>query len=241
MFSRYNGSMLKINHLTKTYADGKVGVKDLNLSIEAGDICAFIGPNGSGKTTTIRCVVGTLNFEEGEILIDGHSVKDDPIACKKVTAYIPDNPDIYTTLTGNEYLSFVASVYRIPVEERDKAIEYYASQWELTNSLGLPIKSYSHGMRQKLVLIAAFMRKPKLLVLDEPFVGLDPQASFTLKTIMQDFVKNGGAIFYSTHVLEVAEKLCNKVVMIKDGTVIKQGTMKDIKADKSLEEVFLNA
>lgn len=233
--------MLKINHLTKTYADGKVGVKDLNLSIEAGDICAFIGPNGSGKTTTIRCVVGTLNFEAGEILIDNHSVKDDPIACKKVTAYIPDNPDIYTTLTGNEYLSFVASVYRIPIEERDKAIEYYATQWGLTNDLGLPIKSYSHGMRQKLVLIAAFMRNPKLLVLDEPFVGLDPQASFTLKKIMQEFVKNGGAIFYSTHVLEVAEKLCNKVVMIKNGTVIKQGTMKDIKADKSLEEVFLNA
>ena len=233
--------MLKINHLTKTYADGKVGVKDLTLSVEAGDICAFIGPNGSGKTTTIRCVVGTLDFESGEILIDNHSVKADPLACKKIVAYIPDNPDVYTTLTGNEYLSFVASVYRIPVAERDKAIQYYAAQWELTNDLGLPIKSYSHGMRQKLVLIAAFMRNPKLLILDEPFVGLDPKASFTLKNIMHDFVKNGGAIFYSTHVLEVAEKLCNKVVMIKNGVVIKQGTMQEIKADKSLEEVFLNA
>ncbi len=233
--------MLKINHLSKIYADGKVGVNDLSLTVEAGDICAFIGPNGSGKTTTIRCIVGTLNFEEGEILIDNHSIKDEPIECKKITAYIPDNPDVYTNLTGNEYLNFVASVYRISVEERDKAIQYYAEQWNLTNDLGLPIKSYSHGMRQKLVLIAAFMRKPKLLVLDEPFVGLDPQASFTLKTIMQEFVKNGGAIFYSTHVLEVAEKLCNKVVMIKNGTVIKQGTMKEIKADKSLEEVFLNA
>ncbi len=233
--------MLKINHLSKTYADGKIGVKDLNLSVEAGDICAFIGPNGSGKTTTIRCVVGTLNFEEGEILIDNHSVQNEPIECKKITAYIPDNPDVYTNLTGNEYLNFVASVYRISAEERDKAIQYYAEKWDLTNDLGLPIKSYSHGMRQKLVLIAAFMRKPKLLVLDEPFVGLDPQASFTLKNIMQEFVKNGGAIFYSTHVLEVAEKLCNKVVMIKNGTIIKQGTMKDIKADKSLEEVFLNA
>lgn len=233
--------MLQINHLTKTYADGKVGVKDLSLKVEAGDICAFIGPNGSGKTTTIRCVVGTLNFESGEILIDNHSVKAEPLACKNVTAYIPDNPDIYTTLTGNEYLSFVASVYRIPVAERDQAIQHYANEWGLTQDLGLPIKSYSHGMRQKLVLIAAFMRKPKLLVLDEPFVGLDPQASFTLKKIMQEFVKNGGAIFYSTHVLEVAEKLCNKVIMIKNGTVIKQGTMKEIKADKSLEEVFLNA
>ncbi len=233
--------MLKINKLNKTYANGKVGVSDLSLTVEAGDICAFIGPNGSGKTTTIRCIVGTLDFESGEILIDNNSVKTDPIACKKITAYIPDNPDLYTSLTGNEYLSFVASVYRIPVAERDKEIQYYADQWELTKDLGLPIKSYSHGMRQKLALIAAFMRHPKLLVLDEPFVGLDPQASFTLKNIMHEFVKNGGAIFYSTHVLEVAEKLCNKVVMIKNGVVIKQGTMQEIKADKSLEEVFLNA
>lgn len=233
--------MLKINNLCKTYADGKIGVKDLNLSVEPGDICAFIGPNGSGKTTTIRCIVGTLNFESGEILVDNQSVKTNPIDCKKKIAYIPDNPDIYTTLTGYEYLNFVASVYRISAEERDQAIKYYADQWELTNDLVLPIKSYSHGMRQKLVLISAFMRKPKLLILDEPFVGLDPQASFTLKNIMHDFVKNGGAIFYSTHVLEVAEKLCNKVVMIKNGVVIKQGTMQEIKADKSLEEVFLNA
>lgn len=233
--------MLKIKNLTKTYANGKIGVQNLNLTVEAGDICAFIGPNGSGKTTTIRCVVGTLDFEAGEILVDNHSIKEEPLLCKQSIAYIPDNPDVYTNLTGNEYLSFVASVYRISVVERDKAIARYAEEWGLTESLGLPIKSYSHGMRQKLVLIAAFMHNPKLLVLDEPFVGLDPQASFTLKKIMQEFVKNGGAIFYSTHVLEVAEKLCNKVVMIKNGTVIKQGTMKDIKADKSLEEVFLNA
>ena len=233
--------MLEIKNLSKTYTDGKVGVKNLNLSVKAGDICAFIGPNGSGKTTTIRCVVGTLNFEDGEILINNHSVKTDPMECKRITAYIPDNPDIYTTLTGNEYLNFVASVYRISIDERDKAIQYYAEQWNMINDLGLPIKSYSHGMRQKLVLIAAFMRKPKLLVLDEPFVGLDPQASFTLKKIMQEFVKNGGAIFYSTHVLDVAEKLCNKFIMIKNGEIIKQGTMKDIKADKSLEEVFLNS
>lgn len=233
--------MLKISNLNKTYANGKVAVKDLNLSVEAGDICAFIGPNGSGKTTTIRCVIGTLDFNAGEILIDNHSIKNEPLACKSITAYIPDNPDVYTTLTGNEYLNFIASVYKISANDRDEAIKYYADQWELTKDLGLPIKSYSHGMRQKLVLISAFMRKPKLLVLDEPFVGLDPQASFILKNIMHDFVKNGGAIFYSTHVLEVAEKLCNKVVMIKDGIVIKQGTMQEIKADKSLEEVFLNA
>lgn len=233
--------MLKIRNLNKTYANGKVGVKDLTLNVATGDICAFIGPNGSGKTTTIRCIVGTLDFNSGEILIDNHSIKNEALTCKSITAYIPDNPDIYTTLTGNEYLNFIASVYKISVAERDQAIEYYASQWDLTKDLGLPIKSYSHGMRQKLVLIAAFMRKPKLLVLDEPFVGLDPQASFTLKNIMREFVKNGGAIFYSTHVLEVAEKLCNKVVMIKNGEIIKQGTMKEIKADKSLEEVFLNA
>lgn len=233
--------MLKIKNLCKTYSNGKVGVRDLSLLVEAGDICAFIGPNGSGKTTTIRCVVGTLDFESGEILIDNHSIKDDPIACKKNTAYIPDNPDLYNNLTGNEYLNFVASVYQISVAERNQAINYYAEKWELTKDLGLPIKSYSHGMRQKLALIGAFMHKPKLLILDEPFVGLDPQASFTLKKIMQEFVQNGGAIFYSTHVLEVAEKLCNKVVMIKNGVVIKQGTMQEIKADKSLEEVFLNA
>ena len=233
--------MLKINSLSKIYANGKVGVQNLSLSVNPGDICAFIGPNGSGKTTTIRCIVGTLDFENGEILINNHSVKSEPLACKQITAYIPDNPDVYTTLTGNEYLNFIASVYRISAAERDKAIQYYSEQWQLTQDLGLPIKSYSHGMRQKLVLIAAFMRNPKLLVLDEPFVGLDPQASYTLKNIMRDFVKNGGAIFYSTHVLEVAEKLCNKVVMIKNGSIIKQGTMQEIKADKSLEEVFLNA
>ena len=231
--------MLKIKQLTKTYADGKVGVQNLNLTVEPGDICAFIGPNGSGKTTTIRCVVGTLNFESGEIQINNHSIKDEPLACKSVTAYIPDNPDLYTNLTGNEYLNFVASVYRISVEERDKAIKYYAGEWGLTESLGLPIKSYSHGMRQKLALIAAFMRNPKLLVLDEPFVGLDPQASFTLKKIMQEFVKNGGAIFYSTHVLEVAEKLCNKVAIIKEGKIIQEGTMEELVGDKSLEEVFM--
>ena len=233
--------MLKIKNFTKIYANGKIGAKDLNIEVAPGDICAFIGPNGSGKTTTIRCIVGTLDFNEGEILIDNISVKKDPMACKKITAYIPDNPDVYNTLTGIEYLNFVAAVYNIAPADRDARIKLYADKWNLYQDLGSMIKSYSHGMRQKLVLISAFMRNPKLLVLDEPFVGLDPQASFILKEVMNDFVKNGGAIFYSTHVLDVAEKICNKVVIIKNGTIIKSGSMKDIKADKSLEEVFLNA
>ena len=182
-----------------------------------------------------------MRFDDGEILIDGHSVKTEPMACKQITAYIPDNPDIYNTLTGNEYLQFVAAIYRMDPADRDAQIKYYADKWQLTQDLGTPIKSYSHGMRQKLVLIASLMRRPKLLVLDEPFVGLDPQAAFILKEVMRDYVKNGGAIFYSTHVLDVAEKICNKVVIIKNGKIIKNGTMQEIKADKSLEEVFLNA
>lgn len=233
--------MLTIRNFTKVYANGKVGAKNLNIQVDSGDICAFIGPNGSGKTTTIRCIVGTLDFTEGEILIDNMSVKTNPLDCKKIIAYIPDNPDIYNTLTGIEYLNFVAAVYKIDPKVRDEQIKYYADKWQLYQDLGTPIKAYSHGMRQKLVLISAFMRKPKLLVLDEPFVGLDPQAAFTLKEIMHDFVQDGGAIFYSTHVLDVAEKICNKVVIIKNGEIIKSGTMKEIKADKSLEEVFLNA
>ena len=231
--------MLKINNLCKTYANGKIGIKDLSLNVAAGDICAFIGPNGSGKTTTIRCVVGTLDFDSGEIMIDNKSIKTDAIACKSITAYIPDNPDIYLTLTGNEYLNFVASVYRISAEERDKAIQLYADKWDLTKDLGLPIKSYSHGMRQKLVLIAAFMRKPKLLVLDEPFVGLDPKAVFLIKKSMTEFCENGGAIFFSTHVLEVAEKLCNKIAIIKEGKLIVTGTMEEITKNQTLEEVFM--
>lgn len=233
--------MLTIRNFTKTYANGRVGAKNLNIQVDQGDICAFIGPNGAGKTTTIRCVVGTLDFAEGEILIDNMSVKTNPLECKKIIAYIPDNPDVYNTLTGIEYLNFVAAVYKLDPKVRDEQINYYAYKWQLYQDLGTPIKAYSHGMRQKLVLISAFMRKPKLLVLDEPFVGLDPQAAFTLKEIMHDFVKDGGAIFYSTHVLDVAEKICNKVVIIKNGEIIKSGTMKEIKADKSLEEVFLNA
>lgn len=233
--------MLSIKNFTKIYPNGKVGADNLNIEVKPGDICAFIGPNGSGKTTTIRCIVGTLLFDDGEILIDGHSVKTEPMACKQITAYIPDNPDIYNTLTGNEYLQFVAAIYRMQPDDRDAQIKYYADKWQLTQDLGTPIKSYSHGMRQKLVLIASLMRRPKLLVLDEPFVGLDPQAAFILKEVMRDYVKNGGAIFYSTHVLDVAEKICNKVVIIKNGKIIKNGTMQEIKADKSLEEVFLNA
>ena len=233
--------MLKIKDFTKIYQNGKAAAKNINLEVLPGDIYAFIGPNGAGKTTTIRCIVGALDFTDGEITVEGRSVKADPMGCKKVIAYIPDNPDIYNTLTGVQYLNFVASVYRMEPAKRDELIKVYADKWELTNDLGLPIKAYSHGMRQKLVLISAFMRQPKLLVLDEPFVGLDPKASFTLKEVMQDFVSRGGAIFYSTHVLEVAEKLCNKVAIIKDGQIIKAGTMADIKKHKSLEEVFLDA
>ncbi len=233
--------MLEIKNFSKIYSNGKIGVKDINLVVNPGDICAFIGPNGSGKTTTIRCIVGTLDFTEGEILVNNLSVKENKLESKQIIAYIPDNPDIYNTLTGLEYLYFVASIYKIDKTRRDELIKLYADKLNLINDLGLMIKAYSHGMRQKLVLISAFMREPKLLILDEPFVGLDPQALFTLKEMMKEFVKNGGAIFYSTHVLEVAEKLCNKVVFLKNGEIIKSGTMADVKKDKSLEEVFLNA
>lgn len=231
--------MLNIKNLTKTYPNGKVGCADINLDVAAGDIYAFIGPNGSGKTTTIKCIVGAHNFEKGEIFVDRISVKADPIAVKKIVAYVPDNPDIYTTITGMQFLNFVCSVYKVPADRKAELIKKYADMWEITGDLGTPIRAYSHGMRQKLVLISALVREPKLLVLDEPFVGLDPKASFKLKELMKEFVRGGGAIFYSTHVLEVAEKLCNKVAIIKDGRIIKSGTMEQIKKDKSLEQVFL--
>jgi len=231
--------MLKIENLSKTYPNGKVGCADINLDIKAGDIYAFIGPNGSGKTTTIKCVVGAHNFEKGEIFVDGLSLKKDPASVKRILAYVPDNPDIYTTLTGMQYLNFVCSVYKVPAERKSELINKYAETWEITGDLGTPIGAYSHGMRQKLVLISALVREPKLLVLDEPFVGLDPRASFKLKELMKEFVRTGGAIFYSTHVLEVAEKLCNKVAIIKQGKIIANGTMEQIRKNKSLEQVFL--
>ena len=233
--------MLKIENLSKVYPNGKVGCADITLDVNAGDIYAFIGPNGAGKTTTIKCIVGAQNFEKGEIFVDGKSVKAEPMATKSITAYVPDNPNIYTTITGMQYLNFVCSIYKIPVGKKAALIKKYADMWEITGDLGTPIGAYSHGMRQKLVLISALVREPKLLVLDEPFVGLDPKASFKLKELMKEFVHGGGAIFYSTHVLEVAEKLCNKVAIIKDGLIIRSGTMEDIRKDKSLEQVFLEA
>lgn len=231
--------MLKIENLTKIYPGGKVGCANINLEVNAGDIYAFIGPNGAGKTTTIKAVVGVHNFDEGEIFVDGISVKKDPIAVKKIVAYIPDNPDIYTTITGMQYLNFVCSIYRVPADRKVELIKKYADMWEISGDLGAPIGAYSHGMRQKLVLTSALVREPKLLVLDEPFVGLDPKATFKLKELMQEFVRSGGAIFYSTHVLDVAEKLCNKVAIIKDGRIIKSGKMEQVIKDKSLEKVFL--
>jgi len=231
--------MLKIENLTKIYPGGKVGCANINLEVNAGDIYAFIGPNGAGKTTTIKAVVGVHNFDEGEIFVDGISVKKDPIAVKKIVAYIPDNPDIYTTITGMQYLNFVCSIYRVPADRKVELIKKYADMWEISGDLGAPIGAYSHGMRQKLVLTSALVREPKLLVLDEPFVGLDPKATFKLKELMQEFVRSGGAIFYSTHVLDVAEKLCNKVAIIKDGRIIKSGKMEQVVKDKSLEKVFL--
>jgi len=231
--------MLQIKDLTKTYPNGKVGCADINLDVAAGDIYAFIGPNGSGKTTTIKAIVGAHNFDRGEVFVDGISVKADPMAAKKIVAYVPDNPDVYTSISGMQYLNFVSSIYKVAPQRKADLIKKYAEMWEIAGDLGMPIGAYSHGMRQKLVLISALIREPKLMVLDEPFVGLDPKAAFKLKEIMREFVASGGAIFYSTHVLEVAEKLCNKVAIIKDGKILKAGTMEQIRKDKSLEQVFL--
>lgn len=232
--------MLKIENLTKKF-DKKVAVDNISLNIESGDIFAFIGHNGAGKTTTIKCVVGISTPTEGEIFINGTSLKTNPLECKKQIAYIPDNPDIYTALTGIQYINLVADIFRVSKEDREKLTIKYATELELINDLKNPISTYSHGMKQKLVLISALVHSPKLMVLDEPFVGLDPKASFTVKNLMKEFVANGGAIFFSTHVLEVAEKLCNKVAIIKDGKIIANGTMAEVKKDKSLESAFLES
>ena len=233
--------VLEINHYSKSYGEGKKAADDVSITVMAGDIVGFIGHNGAGKSTTIRAVVGVLDFTEGEIFIDGHSVKDEAIECKKVTAYIPDNPDLYENLTGIQYLNFVADVFNIDVADREERIKKYADLFEITDSLGDLISSYSHGMKQKVAIISALIHEPKLLVLDEPFVGLDPKASFTLKEIMHEMCKRGTAIFFSTHVLDVAEKLCNKVVIIKHGKIIASGTMDELTEGHSLEEVFLEA
>lgn len=233
--------MLEIKNFSKVYPNGKVGAKNINISVESGDIFAFIGHNGAGKTTTIKSIVGILQVTDGDILIDGVSIKKNPILCKQKIAYVPDNPDIYTALTGIQYINLVADFFRVKKEDREVLTKKYAKELELEKDLNSPISTYSHGMRQKLVLISAFVHGPKLLVLDEPFVGLDPKASFVIKNLMKEFVKGGGAIFFSTHVLEVAEKLCNKVAIIKNGEIIKCGTMVEIKQDKSLENVFLES
>ena len=233
--------MLEIRHYTKSYGIGKKATDDVTLTVESGDIYGFIGHNGAGKSTTIRAVVGVLDFEEGEILIDGHSVKKEPMECKKITAYIPDNPDLYENLTGIQYLNFVADVFGIGAAEREERIKKYAGAFEITEALGDLISSYSHGMKQKVAIISALIHEPKLMVLDEPFVGLDPKATFTLKEIMHEMCARGTAIFFSTHVLDVAERLCNKVAIIKHGKIIASGTMEELTEGHSLEEVFLEA
>ena len=230
--------MLKIRNLTKKYGE-KCAVDNLSLDIEAGQIYAFIGHNGAGKTTTIKACMGIIDFDTGEIFIDGKSTKQDTLGTKSVTAYIPDNPDMYEFLSGIAYLNFIADVYGVSADERSSRIALYADKLGLTSDLGEKIGSYSHGMKQKLAIISAWLHSPKLIIMDEPFVGLDPRASHTLKEMMREFCNNGGSIFFSTHVLEVAEKLCDSVAIIKDGKLVRCGKMEDIKGDSSLESVFL--
>jgi ABC-2 type transport system ATP-binding protein len=230
--------MLQIINLSKSY-EGKKAVDNLSLEVEAGDIYGFIGHNGAGKTTTLKAISGILDFEEGDIIIDGISVKKDALSCKKKMAYIPDNPDIYEHLTGMEFLKFIGDIYEVQKSERVLRIERYGKEFELLSALSDPIASYSHGMKQKLVLMSAFLHKPRLLLLDEPFVGLDPSASHTLKNLMKELCSEGSAIFFSTHVLEVAEKLCNKIAVIKGGKLIESGETNKVKGNQSLEDVFL--
>lgn len=230
--------MLKIEHLTKEYGEKKV-VDDLSLEIESGEIYGFIGHNGAGKTTTLKSVVGILKFDAGEIYIDGESVQAAPLACKKKIAYIPDNPDLYEFMSGIKYLNFIADVYGVGANQRQEKIRKYADLFEITADLAQPIAAYSHGMKQKLAIISAWLHDPKLIIMDEPFVGLDPKAAHILKGMMRELCDEGGAIFFSTHVLEVAEKLCDKVAIIKGGKLIRCGTMEEVKGDDSLEDVFL--
>ena len=234
-------NILEVRNYSQSYGGDIKACDDVSLTVESGDIFGFIGHNGAGKSTTIRAVVGVLDFDEGEILIDGHSVKKEPMECKKITAYIPDNPDLYDNLTGIQYLRFVADVYEMDPSERDSKISKYADMLEITDALGDLIGSYSHGMKQKVAIISALIHSPKLLVLDEPFVGLDPKASFTLKEIMHEMCENGSSVFFSTHVLDVAEKLCNKAAIIKKGKIIASGTMEELTGGQSLESVFLEA
>ena len=230
--------MLKIEHLTKTYGEKKA-VDDLSLHIHAGEIYGFIGHNGAGKTTTLKSVAGILQFDGGEILVGGKSVRTQPLECKKMIAYIPDNPDLYEYMTGIKYLNFIADIFGVSAQARQERIRKDADLFELTADLAQPIAAYSHGMKQKLAIISAWLHEPKLIIMDEPFVGLDPKAAHILKGMMRELCSAGGAIFFSTHVLEVAEKLCDKVAIIKGGKLIRSGTMEEVKGDASLESVFL--
>lgn len=231
--------MLKIKNLTKTYKGGKTAVSDLSLEIESGDIYGFIGPNGAGKTTTIKSVVGIIDFDRGEISVDGHLITQEAILCKSMMAYIPDNPDLYEHLTGIQYLNFIGDVFQVERQNKKERIEKYATEFEILGNLGDLISSYSHGMKQKLAIISALIHKPKLLILDEPFVGLDPKAALILKKIMQDMCQEGSAIFFSTHVLDVAEKICNKIAIIKDGKLVASGNTAELIKEQTLEEFFM--
>ena len=231
--------MLRIEHYSKCYPGGKKAVDDLTLHVRPGEIYGFIGHNGAGKTTTLRAVAGVMDFTEGTITIDGHDIKKDPVGAKRVTAFLPDNPDLYEFMKGIDYLNFIADLYGIPAEQRTADIGQYAGAFQLTGNLGSPIGSYSHGMRQKLALISAFLRRPKLLILDEPFVGLDPSAAHLMKGYLAQLCQGGSAVFFSTHVLEVAEKLCHKIAIIKNGRLITCGPTQELVGDSSLEEVFL--
>ncbi|MGB7459913.1 MAG: ABC transporter ATP-binding protein [Carnobacterium jeotgali] len=235
--------MLKINHFSKTYKGGVKAVDNISLNVDEGDIFGFIGHNGAGKSTTIKSIVGILDYEEGDILIDGHSMRTEPLLCKQVIAYIPDNPDLYEHMTGIQYLSFIADIFNVPTTVREAKVKKYADLFEITENLGDLISSYSHGMKQKLAIISAVIHDPKLLVLDEPFVGLDPKAAVTLKKIMHELCANGSSVFFSTHVLDTAEKICNKVAMINHGKLVFSGTMADMLKEKegsSLEEIFID-
>ena len=230
--------MLKIENFTKAYGD-KLAVDSLNLHIESGELCGFIGHNGAGKTTTLKACMGIISFDTGDIRIDGMSIKENPIECKGITAYIPDNPELYNFLTGEKYLAFIADVYGVNTESRNALIRLYADKFEITDALASPIGTYSHGMKQKLAIIAAWIHSPKLIIMDEPFVGLDPKASHTLKEMMHEHCERGGSIFFSTHVLDVAEKLCDKVAIIRNGKLVVTGSMDEVKGNDSLESVFL--
>lgn len=231
--------MLKISHFTKSYTPGKKAVDDLSLNVESGQMMGFIGHNGAGKTTTLRCVAGILDFVNGEITIDGHSIKKEPVEAKKIMAFLPDNPDMYEFLTGIDYLTFIADIYEIPKDVRRERISKFADAYELTGALGSNVSGYSHGMKQKLALISAFIRDPKLLILDEPFVGLDPKSTYSTKGFLRDLCDRGGSVIFSTHVLEVAERICDHIAIIKNGKLVEAGKTSDVVGNSNLEAVFL--